>query len=210
MPWRYVRPTLLRSDQLDVILAGRPCDEFLRRGDLLRTGGNRDFHAQSQLAFFPSPAFGASANPTLSATFESFGLVTKEAATVASIHIAHLPALNSARFSLNPFELAPGRTRNLHQVDIGGQGLLPFRRVKLRLPLFVEPARTERVGHGGEECHVLAPAGLASQAIPYTPADLSVSFFAASTTKSQVGFSGMVSPAFWNRSVRYIIIELSP
>src|SRR5207237_3013490 len=66
------------------------------------------FHAHSQLAFLPSPAFGASAKPTLSATLESLGLVTKEAATVASIHIAHLPELNSARFSLKPFELAPG------------------------------------------------------------------------------------------------------
>jgi hypothetical protein len=39
---------------------------------------------------------------------------------------------------------------------------------------------------------------------------LSVSFLAASITKSQVGFSGIVRPAFWNRSVRYMIIELSP
>src|ERR1700743_660693 len=66
------------------------------------------FHAHSQLAFLPRPAFGAKAKPTLSATLESFGLVTKDAATVASIHIAHLPALNSARFSLKPLELAPG------------------------------------------------------------------------------------------------------
>ena len=46
--------------------------------------------------------------------------------------------------------------------------------------------------------------------MPYTPPDLSVSLFAASITKSQVGFSGMVRPAFWNRSVRYMTIELSP
>src|SRR5258708_20757604 len=65
------------------------------------------FHAHSQLAFFPSPAFRASAKPTLSATCESFGLVTKEAATVASTHIAHLPALNTPRFSFKPFALAP-------------------------------------------------------------------------------------------------------
>src|SRR3954467_3435126 len=64
--------------------------------------------AHSQLPRLPSPVSGASAKPTLSATLESFGLVTKDAATVASIHIAHLPALNSARFSLKPFELAPG------------------------------------------------------------------------------------------------------
>src|ERR687883_213357 len=65
------------------------------------------FHAHSQLAFLPSPVLGASAKPTLSATLESFGLVTKDAATVASIHMPHLPALNSARFSLKPLELAP-------------------------------------------------------------------------------------------------------
>jgi len=39
---------------------------------------------------------------------------------------------------------------------------------------------------------------------------LSVSLFAASITKSQVGFSGIERPAFWNRSVRYMTIELSP
>src|SRR5882672_8806533 len=66
------------------------------------------FHAHSQFAFLPKPALGASAKPTLSATLESFGLVTEAAATVASIHIAHLPELNSARFSLKPLELAPG------------------------------------------------------------------------------------------------------
>src|SRR3954462_13592784 len=66
------------------------------------------FQGPSQLAFLPGPVLGASAKPTLSATLESFGLVTKEAATVASIHIAHLPEMNSAKFSLKPFELAPG------------------------------------------------------------------------------------------------------
>ncbi len=44
--------------------------------------------AHSQLAFLPSPVLGASAKPTLSATLDSFGLVTNEAATVASIDSA--------------------------------------------------------------------------------------------------------------------------
>ena len=57
-----------------------------------------------------------------------------------------------------------GRACHLHQVDIGRQRLLPFRRVELRLPLLVEPARAERIGHRGQERHVLAPAGLAAQA----------------------------------------------
>src|ERR1700674_1853741 len=81
---------------------------FSATATFFEPAGMARFHAHSQLAFLPSPAFGASAKPTLSATLESLGLVTKEAATVASIHIAHLPASNKARFSLKPFELAPG------------------------------------------------------------------------------------------------------
>lgn len=66
------------------------------------------FQAQSQLARLPLPVSGASAKPTLSATVDSSGLVTKEAATVASIHMPHLPCWNSARFSLKPLFEAPG------------------------------------------------------------------------------------------------------
>ena len=46
--------------------------------------------------------------------------------------------------------------------------------------------------------------------MPNTPVDLSVSFLAASMMKSHVGSAGMLSPAFSNRSLRYMIIELSP
>src|SRR5215470_13314084 len=70
--------------------------------------GTASDHAQSQLEALPSPAFGASAKPTLSATLESFGFVTNDAATVASIQTAHFPELNRARFSLKPLVLAPG------------------------------------------------------------------------------------------------------
>src|SRR5712672_1704900 len=81
---------------------------FFAAATFCEPAGTASDQAQSQLAFFPRPVFGARAKPTLSATFESFGLVTKEAATVASIHMPHLPALKSARFSLKPFEEAPG------------------------------------------------------------------------------------------------------
>src|SRR4030088_673370 len=81
---------------------------FCAASTFFEPAGMARFHAQSQLEFFPSPVFGANAKPTLSPTVEWFELVPKEAATVASIHIAHLPELNSARFSLKPFELAPG------------------------------------------------------------------------------------------------------
>src|SRR3979409_1031362 len=81
---------------------------FCAASTFFEPAGMARFHAQSQLEFFPSPVFGANAKPTLSATCESLGLGTKDAAPAASIHIAHLPELNSARFSLKPFELAPG------------------------------------------------------------------------------------------------------
>src|SRR5215472_7932710 len=64
--------------------------------------------AQSQFEPLQVTAQGAGAKPTLSATLDCFGSVTKEAATVASIHMPHLPELNSARFSLKPLEEAPG------------------------------------------------------------------------------------------------------
>ena len=51
---------------------------------------------------------GAWAKPSLSATCDCCGSNSRPAATVASTHIAHLPVENSARFSLKPFELAPG------------------------------------------------------------------------------------------------------
>src|ERR1700704_316169 len=172
--------------------------------------GMARLHAQSQLEFFPSPAFGASAKPTLSATFESFGLVTKDAATVASIHIAHLPALNSARFSLKPLELAPGGPaafiRSTYVVSVFfhsglsncGCHFSSNQRAPNELDIAVRNA-------------MFSPhPALPRRQMPYTPADLSVSFFAASITKSQVGVSGIVNPAFWNRSVRYMVIELSP
>ena len=41
---------------------------------------------------------------------------------------------------------------------------LPFWAVELGLPVLVEPARAVGVGHGRQERHVLAPAGLAAQA----------------------------------------------
>src|SRR5262249_62301750 len=81
---------------------------FSAASTFFEPAGIARFQAHNQFAFLPRPVFGANAKPTLPATLESLGLVTNDAATVASIHIAHLPALNNARFSLKPFELAPG------------------------------------------------------------------------------------------------------
>ena len=64
--------------------------------------GTAKAQAHNQLERTPIPLSGASAKPTLSATVESFGFVTKDAATVASIHIPHFPCWKSERFSLNP------------------------------------------------------------------------------------------------------------
>jgi hypothetical protein len=54
--------------------------------------GTARFQAHSQLPRLPRPVDREPAKPTLSATCDSFGLETKEAATVASIHMPHLPA----------------------------------------------------------------------------------------------------------------------
>lgn len=51
---------------------------------------------------------GAKAKPVASATLLWLLSVTNEPATLASTQIAHLPLLNSARFSLNPLLEAPG------------------------------------------------------------------------------------------------------
>ena len=55
--------------------------------------GMASVRAQSRFDRFSTPsALGASAKPTLSATVDSSGLVTKDAATVASIHSRSGPA----------------------------------------------------------------------------------------------------------------------
>src|SRR5205807_4842511 len=97
------QPSLPATSWLYSLLVAQAMN-FAAASAFLEPAGMARFHAHSQLAFLPRPVLGASANPTRSATLESFGLVTSEAATVASIHMAHLPALNRARFSLNPLE----------------------------------------------------------------------------------------------------------
>src|SRR5262245_34148159 len=81
---------------------------FSAASTFFELAGTASDHAHSQFEFLPSPAFGASAKPTLSATLDSLGFVRNDAATVASTHTPHLPELKSARFSLKPLVLAPG------------------------------------------------------------------------------------------------------
>ena len=84
------------------------CTKLLAASAFSVPAGIAKDHAHNQLPRLPRPLSGANAKPTLSATLESLGLVTKEAATVASIHMPHLPCWNNARFSLKPLEEAPG------------------------------------------------------------------------------------------------------
>jgi hypothetical protein len=65
-----------------------------------RPAGIASARARSQSDRLPRPVSGASAKPTLSASVGAAGLVTKDAANVASIHMPHLPCWNSDGFSL--------------------------------------------------------------------------------------------------------------
>ena len=80
---------------------------FIAASGFLLLAGTAKVQDHNQLPRLPRPLSGASANPTLSATSESFLLVTNAPATVASIQIPHFPVWNSARFSLNPFADEP-------------------------------------------------------------------------------------------------------
>ena len=83
--------------------------KVLAASTFLVPAGMPRLQAHSQFARLSMPSlFGARAKPTLSATVEFLGSVTKDAATVASIQIPHLPCWNSARFSLKPLADAPG------------------------------------------------------------------------------------------------------
>src|SRR5690606_22775008 len=81
---------------------------FCAASALVEDAGTARFHDHSQLPWLSTPSLvGKIAKPTLSATVEFFGSETKEAATVASIHVPHLPCWHSVTFSLKPLEEAP-------------------------------------------------------------------------------------------------------
>src|SRR4029077_15029556 len=101
------QPSLAATSSAYSLLVAQAMN-FSAASTFFEPAGTARFQHQRHAAFFPRPLFGASAKPTLSATLDCFGSVTKDAATVASIHMPHLPALNRARFSLKPLELAPG------------------------------------------------------------------------------------------------------
>ena len=83
--------------------------------------GTASDQAHSQLAFLPLPVFGASAKPTLSATEDSFGLVTKEAATVASIHMRALAGIEEREVLVEAVRGGARRAGVVHQVDVEGR-----------------------------------------------------------------------------------------
>ena len=66
------------------------------------------FQLHSQVGAPLKLPVGIGANPTLSETVDCFLSYSSPPATVASIHMPQWPLANSARFSLNPFDVAPG------------------------------------------------------------------------------------------------------
>ncbi len=112
---RHVGPAGVLRDEVEVVRTGRPGDELLRRVDLLRAGRDGKRPCPQPVARLPRPLSGASAKPTLSETVEAFGSVTNEPATVASIHMPHLPCWNRVRFSFEAVRGGAGGTVGLHQ-----------------------------------------------------------------------------------------------
>src|SRR5262249_33710475 len=81
---------------------------FLAESACFDDFGIASAQAHSQCEPFGVTVMGAARKPSLSAICDCCLLYSMPAATVASIHIAHLPEDISVRFSLKPFELAPG------------------------------------------------------------------------------------------------------
>jgi len=73
--------------------------------ELVGIARDQEYSHEVPLSVF---SWGAKVKPTLSATLLWDLSVTNEPATLASTQIAHLPLLNSARFSLKPLLDAPG------------------------------------------------------------------------------------------------------
>ena len=74
----------------------------------LELAGMARFQVHSHVAPLGVEATGAAAYATLPATLDCRGSPTNEAAMLASTQAAHLPSLNSARFSLKLLADAPG------------------------------------------------------------------------------------------------------
>ena len=109
MPGGAARQPSASATMLVYSLLVAQATNFLAASCFWLEAGMARFHAHSQLPWLSTPSLlGNWAKLTLSATVESSGSVTKLAATVASIHMPHLPCWNSDRFSLKPFEDAPG------------------------------------------------------------------------------------------------------
>src|SRR3989442_7415026 len=81
---------------------------FCAASAFLLPAGIARAQAHSQFAPLGVTAIGACAKATLSATLLCFGSETNDAAMVASTHMPHLPALNSARISLKLLADEPG------------------------------------------------------------------------------------------------------
>src|SRR5689334_1297146 len=81
---------------------------FCAASGFFDAAGIASAQAHSQFAPLSVTADGACAKSTLSATLLCFGSLMNDAAIVASIHIAHLPSLYSARISLKLLADDPG------------------------------------------------------------------------------------------------------
>ena len=161
---RHPRPAILGSDELGVFLARRPGDELLGRLDLLRAGGNGEVPGPEPVRVLSQAVVRRQREADIVGDLGLLRIGDEGRGNRRVDPHAALAGVEQSQILVEAVGARARRTGVMHEVYVGGQRRLPFRGVELRLPLFVEPARAVGIGHGGEERHVLAPAGFAAQA----------------------------------------------
>ena len=212
MPGGTLAQPSFDGDELEIVPCWSPRRRTSgpRRPSAMPAGMASD-HAHSQLPRLPRPVVGRQRVADLVGDGRVLRVGHEGGGDGGVDPHAALALLEQRQVLVEAVGRGARRAGVLHQVDVELQRVLPFRLVELRLPVLVEPARAEGVRHGGQEGHVLAPAGLAAQA-DAVDAVGAVGHLARPprAMNSQVGASGMVSPAFSIRSLRYMMKELSP
>ena len=161
---RNVGPAFLGSDQRKVFLGGCPFHEGLGSFHLLRASGNAEVPGPQPVAALAKALVRGEREAHLVGHLGILRVGHEGCRHRGVDPHAALAGLEEGEVFVEAIGRCTGRAVLVHQVEVIRQRLLPGCAIELRLPLFIEPAGAVGIGHGGQEGHVLAPAGLAAQA----------------------------------------------